>query len=119
MKGKQKGTIEICIIYTGSNKYSEVETAGGDIKTDYLLSGYTLSRWQEILRGFLPSGKKRNIKLRQCKKIDNMVTDDKCFKISANSGLLTMHIYEKTGGDSMNFVLHFLMIKLTCIIFVM
>lgn len=33
-----------------SNKYSEVYyRQPGDIKTDYLLSGYTLSRWQEIL----------------------------------------------------------------------
>ena len=70
-----------------SNKYSEVYyRQPGDIKTDYLLSGYTLSRWQEILPENQFCRVARNVILNygNVKKIDRdmvYMTDDKCFKI--------------------------------------
>lgn len=66
-----------------SDKYSAVYyRQPADIKTDYLLSGYTLSRWQEILPEDQFCRVARNVILNygNVKKIDrNMVymTDDK------------------------------------------
>lgn len=70
-----------------SDKYSAVYyRQPGDIKTDYLLSGYTLSHWQEILPEDQFCRVARNVILNygNVKKIDShmvYMTDDKCFKI--------------------------------------
>lgn len=87
-EGKTKELELKYVLYIqASNKYSEVYyRQPGDIKTDYLLSGYTLSRWQEILPENQFCRVARNVILNygNVKKIDRdmvYMTDDKCFKI--------------------------------------